>query len=146
MEPNKAPTKRNLIPLPKTAKQTILLPNNYVKQPILLPNDQVEQPTIKEIEDVNLPRIGQSAIKWVGSDQYAATISQIGPEKGIIYLTQYSPSGIRAKKNMKGNGYGEQTLDKATGKWKYEHSSKYRGLSTWYPVEGQAETILSRNF
>lgn len=139
MESKNISTKRKLISFPNIVKTPILLPNNPVKQ-------QTEQPTVKGVEDVNLIRVGQRAIKWVGSDQYAATISQIGPEKGIIYLTQYNPSDTRAKKNMKGNGYGEQTLDKVTGKWKYDHSSKYRGLSTWYPVEGQAETVLSREF
>ena len=92
------PIKRKVILLPK---KQIILPTN--KQLILLPKKQIILPKQHIKKDVkvedNLLGVGQMAIKWVGSDQYAATISQIGPEKGIIYLTQYRHSDIRAKKN-----------------------------------------------
>lgn len=96
------------------------------------------------------PRVGQTCIKYVGSDRYAGKIVKIEGGGDIIHIKKDghddSFGTIRCKKNRKSGGYGEQTMDKGTGKWKYKHIAKYRGFSTWMPIEGESFTRLDPGF
>lgn len=92
------------------------------------------------------PRIGQTCVYYIGGDRYAGKIVQI--EGDIIYIRKNgldeSYGEIRCKKNRKCAGYGEQTC--VTGKWQYRHTAKYRGYSTWIPIEGECSTRLDPGF
>ena len=93
-----------------------------------------------------LPRVGQTCIYRIGGDQYAGKIVTV--EGDIIYIQRDGHEEIRGltrcKKNRKGTGYGQQEY--MGGKWVYKHVAKYRGLSTWYPIEGEASTYLDPGF
>lgn len=88
-------------------------------------------------------RVGQHAQLYCGSDKYAGVITKI--EGNVIWIGR-GDSVIRCKKNPKAGGYGEQELNVKTGKWVYRYTSKYRYLSTWYPIDGIASTYLDPGF
>ena len=81
----------------------------------------------------------------IGGDQYGAEVSQVGPEKGVLYLTRHSHSDVRVKKNRIGSGYGEQVMTE-NGSWKYKDISKYRHFSTWYPADSKVDTYFNPEY
>lgn len=98
------------------------------------------------------PRIGKTAIHQINGDQYAGIITGVDPkDSNVIYIGWPEGATTRCKRNRPSKhgskgGYGEQDFDEKTGKWKYSDTAKYRHFSTWYEIEGTADTVLSPHF